>query len=131
MCTANSCRSQMAEGWLRKLGGERYEVFSAGLRSEGVNPIAAKVMAEAGVDLSGHTSDPVAKYLGEDFDLLVTVCDGAKESCPVFSGRVAERQHWSFEDPAATTGSEEEVTAEFRRIRDLIRERVASFLAEG
>lgn len=130
LCTGNSCRSQMAEGWLRHLGGDRYEVFSAGTRLQGLNPRAVRVMAEAGVDISGHTSDPVEKYLGEDFDLVVTVCGGAKESCPVFVGRVKDRQHWPFDDPAEATGTEEEVMAVFRRVRDEIRARVEAFLRE-
>ncbi|GAB4270433.1 MAG: thioredoxin-dependent arsenate reductase [Deferrisoma sp.] len=130
LCTGNSCRSQMAEGWLRHLGGDRYEVFSAGTRPQGLNPRAVRVMAEAGVDISGHTSDPVEKYLGEDFDLVVTVCGGAKESCPVFVGRVKDRQHWPFDDPAEAAGTEEEVMAVFRRVRDEIRARVEAFLRE-
>ncbi|WP_025323185.1 arsenate reductase ArsC [Deferrisoma camini] len=130
LCTGNSCRSQMAEGWLRHLAGDRYEVFSAGTRPQGLNPLAVRVMAEAGVDISGHTSDPVEKYLGQDFDLVVTVCGGAKESCPVFVGRVKDRQHWPFDDPAGATGTQEQILAVFRRVRDEIRARVEAFLNE-
>ncbi|GAB4263753.1 MAG: arsenate reductase ArsC [Deferrisomatales bacterium] len=130
LCTGNSCRSQMAEGWLRHLGGERFEVFSAGTEPQGVNPRAVQVMAEAGVDISGHTSDPVQKYLDRDFDWVITVCGGARESCPVFLGRVRGRQHWPVDDPAGAEGSEEEVLAVFRRVRDEIRDRVESFLKE-
>ncbi len=131
LCTGNSCRSQMAEGWLRQLGGDRYEVFSAGLETHGVNPRAVQVMAEAGVDIAGHTSTAVDEHRGEDFDLLVTVCGAAEESCPVFLGNVAERRHWPFDDPAAASGSEEEILAVFRRVRDEIRARVGGFLEEG
>ncbi len=130
LCTGNSCRSQMAEGWLRHLGGNRYEAVSAGTRPQGVNPLAVRVMAEVGVDISGHTSDPVEKYLGEDLDLVVTVCDAARESCPVFAGRVKERRHWPFEDPAGATGTDEEILAVFRRVRDQIRRRIEAFLRE-
>ncbi len=130
LCTGNSCRSQMAEGWLRHLGGGRYEVLSAGTRPQGLNPLAVRVMAEAGVDISGHTSDPVERYLDRDLDLVVTVCGGARESCPVFAGRVAERRHWPFDDPAAARGTQEEVLAVFRRVRDEIRRKVEDLLAE-
>ncbi len=130
LCTGNACRSQMAEGWLRRLGGDRYEVLSAGTRPQGVNPLAVRVMAEVGVDLSGHTSDPVGKYLDQDFDLLVTVCGGALESCPVFAGRVGERRHWPVDDPAEARGTDEQVLAVFRRVRDEIRGRVEALLKE-
>lgn len=130
LCTGNSCRSQMAEGWLRHLGGGRYEVLSAGTRPQGLNPLAVRVMAEAGVDISGHTSDPVERYLDRDLDLVVTVCGGARESCPVFAGRVAERRHWPFDDPAAARGTQEQVLAVFRRVRDEIRRKVEELLAQ-
>ncbi len=130
LCTGNACRSQMAEGWLRQLGGDRYAVFSAGTRPQGVNPLAVQVMAEAGVDLSSHTSDPVGRYLDRDFDLLVTVCGGARESCPVFAGQVRERRHWPVDDPAGASGTEEDVLVVFRRVRDEIRQRVVSLLGE-
>jgi len=128
LCTGNSARSQMAEGWLRHLGGDRYEALSAGTRPQGVNPLAIRVMAEAGVDISGQRSKSVDELVGEDLDLLVTVCGGAKESCPVFLGKVKDRQHWPFDDPAQARGSEEQVLAVFRRVRDEIRARVASFV---
>jgi arsenate reductase len=129
LCTGNSCRSQMAHGWLAHLGGGRYDVYSAGLETHGVNPRAIRVMAEAGVDISGHTSNAVSEYLHQSFDLLVTVCGGAREACPLFAGEVRERQHWPFDDPAAATGNEEEVLAAFRRVRDEIRARVEGFLS--
>ena len=130
LCTGNSCRSQMAEGWLRHLAGDRYEVLSAGTRPQGMNPLAVRVMAEAGVDISGQASHSVEEYVGQDFDLVVTVCGGARESCPVFTGRVAERRHWPFDDPAEATGTEEEILSVFRRVRDEIRDRVEAFLRE-
>ncbi len=130
LCTGNSCRSQMAEGWLRHLGGGRYEALSAGTEPQGLNPLAVRVMAEVGVDLSRHRSKPVVKFLGRDLDLVVTVCGGAKESCPVFLGKVADRRHWPIDDPAAARGSEEEVLSVFRRVRDEIRRRVEELLKE-
>jgi arsenate reductase len=130
LCTGNSCRSQMAEGWLRHLGGGRFEALSAGTRPQGVNPLAVRVMAEAGVDISGQRSKPVGEYLGRDFDLLVTVCGGAKESCPVFLGKVGERRHWPIDDPAEAAGTEDEVLAVFRRVRDEIEMRVTNLVNE-
>jgi len=130
LCTGNSCRSQMAEGWLRHLGGDRYQASSAGTHPQGVNPLAVRVMAEAGVDISEHRSRSVVEFLDQDLDLLVTVCGGAKESCPVFLGQVKRRWHWPFDDPAAARGTEEEVLAVFRWVRDGIRARVEDFLRE-
>jgi len=120
----------MAEGWLRHLGGDRYEALSAGTRPQGVNPLAVRSMAEAGVDLSGHRSKTVDELLGEDLDLLVTVCGGASDSCPVFSGRVKERRHWPFDDPAKAEGMEDETMSAFRRVRDEIRDAVEDLLRE-
>ncbi|PLX39879.1 MAG: arsenate reductase [Deltaproteobacteria bacterium] len=131
LCTGNSCRSQMAHGWLEELDADNYEVFSAGVETHGVNPRAITVMAEAGVDISGYSSNKVDEYLGMDFDLLVTVCSGAKERCPIFLGKVKERAHWPFEDPAAATGTEDEIMDTFRRVRDDIKARIESFLQEG
>ena len=129
LCTGNSCRSQMAHGWLAHLGGDRYDVYSAGLETHGVNPRAIQVMDEVGVDISHHTSNFVTEHLGESFDLLVTVCGGAKETCPLFVGEVKERQHWPFDDPAGASGSEAEILVAFRRVRDENRSRVEAFLA--
>jgi arsenate reductase len=131
LCTGNSCRSQMAHGWLTQLAGDRYEVYSAGLETHGVNPYAIRVMAEKGVDISSHTSNAVSDYLGESFGLLVTVCGGAKEACPLFAGEVKERRHWPFDDPAGALGSEEEILAAFRRVRDEIRHKIDTFLKES
>ena len=130
LCTGNSCRSQMAEGWLRHLGGDRFDALSAGTEPQGLNPLAVRVMAEAGVDISSQASKSVDSLLGSDLDLLITVCGGARESCPMFPGKVGERRHWPLADPAAASGTEGEVLAVFRRVRDEIRDRVRSFVEE-
>jgi arsenate reductase len=129
LCTGNSARSQMAEGFLRHLAGDRFEVMSAGTEpKERVNPLAVRAMAEAGVDISGHAPKDVGPLLEQPFDLAITVCDRAREACPVFPG--ARRQlHWSFEDPAAAAGSEEERLQVFRRVRDAIRQQVERLAA--
>lgn len=127
LCTGNSCRSQMAEGFLRSFDPE-LEVASAGTVPSGaVHPLAVRVMREAGVDISGHRPKSVEGFLRRPFDFVVTVCDGAKESCPLFTGMVGKRLHIGFEDPAEATGTEEEVLGVFRRVRDGIRERFAAF----
>ncbi len=128
VCTGNSARSQMAEGLLRRRLGERYEVQSAGTKPTQVRAEAIAVMGEVGIDISGHRSKSIAEFTGQEFRYVITVCDNAKESCPVFPGKT-ERLHWSFEDPAAAQGSAEERKAEFRRIRDQIAERVEAFAA--
>ncbi len=120
LCTGNSCRSQMMEGWLR-FYGEGIRVRSAGIETHGVNPRAAEVMKEAGVDISGHTSNHIDEYLDEDFDLIVTVCDHANEHCPVFPATV-RKVHHSFTDPAKVTGSEDDIMKAFRKVRDEIRD---------
>lgn len=128
LCTGNSARSQMAEGLLRHLAAERFEVSSAGTAPAGVNPLTIRAMAEAGIDISSHSSKHVRDFLGADLALVITVCDSARESCPVFPGSV-RRLHWTFEDPAAATGSEEERLAVFRRVRDQIRARLEALLS--
>lgn len=128
LCTGNSARSQMAEGLLRRALGDRFEVHSAGSRPSHVRPEAIAVMKELGVDLSGHRSKHLNEFLGTEFRYVITVCDNAAETCPVFPG-VAERIHWSFEDPAAAEGDEETRLAAFRRIRDQIEERIRAFAA--
>ena len=128
LCTGNSCRSQMAEGWTRHLRGEEIEAFSAGVAPHGLDPRAVRVMAEAGVDISGHASRHVGELAGESFDWVVTVCDSARESCPVFPGR-ARIVHRGFEDPphlAAGADTEEEALAPYRRVRDEIHAFVAA-----
>jgi arsenate reductase (thioredoxin) len=120
LCTGNSARSQMAEGLLRHDAGGRFEVFSAGTRPSHVRPEAIAVMAELGIDISGHRSKSVDEFNGERFDYVLTVCDNAREVCPIFPGSTS-MVHCSFEDPAALQGTEEERLAAFRRIRDEIR----------
>lgn len=127
ICTHNSARSQMAEGLLRHLAGERYEVFSAGTQATRVNPLAIKAMAEKGIDISQHTSDHIDNYMRLEFDYVVTVCDNANESCPYFPANKT-KWHWSFEDPSAATGTEEERLAKFRAIRDQIEKRLQILL---
>lgn len=121
LCTGNSCRSQMMEGWIRHYGGESVDVKSAGVETHGVNPKAIKVMGEADVDISGHTSNHIDEYLSEDFDLVITVCDHAKERCPVFPS-TAEKLHHNFPDPAKAEGTEEEILDQFRDVRDQIKD---------
>ena len=128
LCTGNSCRSQMAEGWLRHLAGDRFEVASAGTRPAGLHPGAVLVMGEAGVDIAGHRSKNVSEFLHQSFDFVITVCDSAKEACPYFPGEV-QRLHWSFADPAAFSGTYEERLAVFRQVRDQIAERITAFAA--
>ena len=128
LCTGNSARSQMAEGLFRRAVGHRFDVFSAGTKPGVVRPEAIAVMSELGIDLSGHRSKSVDEFSGRDFRYIVTVCDNARDNCPVFPA-TAERVHWSFEDPAAVEGSEDERRAAFRRIRDQIRARVDEFAA--
>jgi len=120
LCTGNSARSQMAEGLLRHDSGERFEVASAGTKASFVRPEAIAVMREAGIDITGHRSKHVDEFAGQQFDYVITVCDNARETCPVFFGK-AEKLHHDFEDPAAATGSEEQRLAVFRRVRDQMR----------
>jgi arsenate reductase len=123
LCTHNSARSQMAEGLLRHLAGDRFEAYSAGTEATHVRPLAVRAMDEIGIDISGQESKTLNRYLGEPFDYVITVCDEANEACPFFPG-AKNRLHWSFEDPAQATGSEEERLGVFRRARDKIRERI-------
>lgn len=122
MCTGNSCRSQIAEGWLRHLSGGKVEASSAGTAPAGVNPTAVEVMREVGIDLSGHRSQHVSEFAGVRFDAVITVCDHARESCPVWP-EAGEMLHWSLDDPA---GREME---EFRRVRDEIGSRLREYVA--
>ncbi len=127
LCTGNSCRSQMAEGFLRDMAGDRFEVYSAGLKPSSVNPLAIKAMEGVGVDISSHTSDSLDKYLGQSFQHLITVCNHAKESCPIFPG-TGESHHWGFNDPAKAEGPEPERFTVFCRIRDEIQQRIQQWL---
>ena len=129
LCTGNSARSQMGEGLFRHIGGEHWEVHSAGTQPSLVRPEAIAVMKELGIDLNDHRSKSVDQFTGQIFDYVVTVCDNARDNCPVFPSN-ARRIHWSFEDPAAVEGTEEVRLAAFRRIRDQIRDRVGEFFAK-
>ncbi len=130
LCTGNSCRSQMAEVFLKSFDSG-LEVYSAGTNpSNEVHPKTIQVMEELGFDLSNNKSENVSKYLDIPFDYVITVCDGAKESCPVFTGQVKHRLHIGFDDPAEATGTEQEILNEFRIVRDLIRKRFFEFYKE-
>ena len=126
LCTGNSCRSQMAEGYLKLFAGERAEIYSAGVETHGVNPKAIEVMSEDGIDISAQTSNNIDEYRHIDFDYVITVCDNAKEKCPYFPSG-AKKFHHNFPDPAKAKGSDEEVMAEFRHVRDQIKTYCADF----
>ena len=130
LCTGNSARSQMAEGLLRTLGNDHFDVFSAGSKPSVVNPFAIEAMHERGIDISSYRSKHLNEYLHEPFDYVITVCDQAAETCPIFPGR-ATRLHWSFTDPAAVEGSHAEKLAAFRTIRDAIETRLTQWLQES
>ena len=129
LCTGNSCRSQMAEGYLRHFAGERAEIYSAGVEVHGVNPRAIEVMKEDGIDISEHTSNHIDEYNGIGFDVVMTVCDNAKESCPYFPTK-ALKFHRNFPDPAKATGSEDCIDEQFRKTRDLIKAHFRQFAEE-
>jgi arsenate reductase len=131
LCTHNSARSQMAEGLLRALGGDRFEAFSAGTEATHVRPLAIRAMAELGIDISGQQSKTLERYLDQPFEAVITVCDLANEACPIFFG-ARQRLHWSLPDPSQATGSADEQLAVYRSVRDAIRERIQrELLANG
>jgi arsenate reductase len=123
LCTHNSARSQMAEGLLRALGGDRFAAFSAGTEATSVRPLAIRAMAELGIDIAGQESKTLHRYLGKSFDAVITVCEQANEVCPVFPG-AGRRLHWSFDDPSRAQGTTEEQLAVYRRVRDDLRRRI-------
>jgi len=127
LCTGNSCRSQIAEGYLRHFAGDKAVIYSAGIETHGVNPRAVETMKEDGIDISKHTSNNVEEYQNIDFDYVITVCDNAKENCPIFSNK-AIKLHQSFPDPAKAQGTESEIKDEFRRVRDQIKEYCKQFV---
>ncbi|WP_181305849.1 arsenate reductase ArsC [Rufibacter sp. XAAS-G3-1] len=129
LCTGNSCRSQIAEGYLRHFSGGSAHIYSAGIETHGVNPKAISAMAEDGIDISGHTSNQIDEYRGIPFDFVLTVCDHAQENCPYFPAK-ATRFHQNFTDPAKATGTEEEIAAAFRAVRDEIKNFSQKFVAE-
>lgn len=120
LCTGNSCRSQLAEGFLRHFAKDKGKIYSAGIEVHGLNPKAVQVMSESGLDISGHTSNHIDEYSAINFDYVITVCDNAKESCPFFPTQ-AQKFHYNFPDPAKATGTDEEIIEEFRRVRELIK----------
>ena len=130
LCTGNSCRSQMAEGYLRHFAKGKAVVYSAGIETHGVNPMAIRIMKEDGIDISSHTSNHVDEYANIEFDYLITVCDHAKENCPYFPTR-AKKFHHNFPDPSRYTGNEEEVRQEFRRVRELIKDYSKAFITRN
>jgi arsenate reductase len=130
LCTGNSARSQMAEGLLRDLAGDRFEVASAGVSPTEVRPEAISAMNEIGIDISRHRSKSVDEFTGHEFDYVITVCDNANQQCPVFPGKT-ERIHWSFEDPAVAQGDEQSRLAVFRRVRDEILHRLRLFVSDA
>ena len=130
LCTGNSCRSQMAEGWLRHLAGDRFDVASAGTHPVGMNQLAVEVMKEVGVDLSEYSSKGLDEFKNKSFDFVITVCDQAKESCPIFP-HAPSLLHWSFEDPAKAVGPKEKCLTVFRRIRDQIAWHIEQFVRNG
>ena len=130
LCTGNSCRSQMAEGFGKKHLGDTYDVYSAGIEAHGLNPNAVKAMKESGIDISNQTSDKIDMELLNNADFVVTLCGDANDKCPVTPPHV-KRDHWGFDDPAKAEGTEEEKWAFFQRVRDEIEERIARFAKEG
>lgn len=131
LCTGNSCRSQMADGFLKALGSEKYEVKSAGLEAHGLNPRAVQVMKEAGVDISRNTSDVIDPELLNRADYVITLCGHADEHCPVIANKNVTKWHWGFDDPAKATGTEDEIMEQFRTVRDSIQNRIEQFVREG
>jgi arsenate reductase len=130
LCTGNSCRSQIAEGYLKHYAGNKANIYSAGIETHGVNPRAIKVMAEDHIDISKHTSNNVNEYIDIPFDYVITVCDNANEACPYFPGNV-NRLHFNFPDPAKAKGTEEEIMEEFRRVREMIKLYSAEFVEKN
>jgi len=129
LCTGNSCRSQIADGYLKLFGGDRVEVYSAGIEVHGVNPRAIATMKEDGVDISSNTSNNVNEYANIDFDIVLTVCDNANEHCPIFPSK-AKKFHHNFPDPAKSKGSEEEIMQQFRTVRDTIKAYCKQFIED-
>ena len=131
LCTGNSCRSQIADGFLNELGNEKYEVKSAGLEAHGLNPRAVQVMNEVGVDISNNTSNVIDPEILNRADFVITLCGHADEHCPVISNKNVVKWHWGFDDPAKATGTEEEIMDKFREVRDAIKSRIEKFITDG
>jgi len=130
LCTGNSCRSQIAEGYLKHFAGDTAEIYSAGIETHGVNPKAIEIMKRDGIDISIHTSNNVNEYSSIGFDFVITVCDNAKESCPYFPTK-AVKLHYNFPDPAKANGTDEEVMEQFREVREMIRNYTQNFVNEN
>jgi thioredoxin type arsenate reductase len=130
LCTGNSCRSQMADGFLKALGKDEFEVKSAGLEAHGLNPRAVRVMKEAGIDISGHTSDVIDPELLNRADMVITLCGHADEHCPAIMNPEVVKWHWGFDDPAKATGTEDEILEKFRQVRDAIKARIQQFVVD-
>ncbi len=130
LCTGNSCRSQIAEGYLRFFAENKADIYSAGVETHGVNPKAILIMREDGIDISQHTSNNIEEYRGINFDFVITVCDNAKERCPYFPTK-AQITHYNFPDPAKATGTEEEILSEFRRVRELIKDYCKEYIIDN
>ena len=127
LCTGNSCRSQLAEGYLKYFAGDKANIYSAGIETHGVNPKAIATMKEDGIDISNHTSNNVDEYANIDFDYVITVCDSAKEACPVFPSK-AKKFHYNFPDPAKAKGTETEIMEQFRVVREMIKTYTKDFV---
>ena len=130
LCTGNSCRSQIAEGYLRHFAGDVANIYSAGIETHGVNPKAIEIMKRDGIDISGHTSNNINEYLDINFDFVITVCDNAKESCPYFPTK-AIKLHYNFPDPAKASGTEEEIMKQFLEVREMIKKYTQSFVTSA
>lgn len=130
LCTGNSCRSQIAEGYLRKFASGKAEIYSAGVETHGVNPRAIQTMKEDGIDILGHTSNNMNEYRDIDFDYVITVCDNAKERCPFFPSK-AKKFHHNFPDPAKATGTEEQIMQQFREVREMIKNYSQQFVIDN
>jgi arsenate reductase len=130
LCTGNSCRSQIAEGYLQYFAGKTAKVFSAGVETHGVNPKAIAVMKDDGIDISNHTSNNISEYSNIEFDYIITVCDNAKERCPYFPSK-AKKFHYNFPDPAKAVGTEEEILKQFKLVRNMIKEYSKNFITEN
>ncbi|GIO43757.1 arsenate reductase (thioredoxin) [Paenibacillus apis] len=131
LCTGNSCRSQIADGFLKTLSGEKYEVKSAGLEAHGLNPRAVQVMKEAGIDISGNSSDVIDPDILNRATYVITLCGHADEHCPVIMNPNVIKWHWGFDDPAKATGTEEDILTQFRNVRDAIKSRIELFIGQG
>ncbi|MFE5321645.1 arsenate reductase (thioredoxin) [Paenibacillus sp. NPDC056579] len=131
LCTGNSCRSQIADGFLHALGGDKYEVKSAGLEAHGLNPRAVQVMSEAGVDISKNTSDVIDPEILNRANYVITLCGHADEHCPIISNKNVTKWHWGFDDPAKAIGTEDQIMNQFRTVRDSIKSRIEQFVKEG